>query len=44
MCHSRRMGPFFVILAALSILYGPTADAQTAGIIEQNSASSLTAH
>ena len=37
------MGPFFAILAALSILLGPTAGAQTAGIIEQNFASSLTA-
>ena len=37
------MGPFFAILAALSILLGPTAGAQTAGIIEQNFAGSLTA-
>jgi hypothetical protein len=37
------MGPFFAILAALSILLGPTASAQTAGIIEQNFAGSLTA-
>ena len=37
------MVPFFAILAALSILHGPTAGAQTAGIIEQNFASSLTA-
>jgi hypothetical protein len=37
------MGPFFAILAALSILLGPTAGAQNAGIIEQNFASSLTA-
>ena len=37
------MGPFFAILAALSILYGPSAGAQSAGIIEQNFANSLTA-
>ena len=37
------MGPFFAILAALSILYGPSAGSQAAGIIEQNFASSLTA-
>ena len=37
------MGPFFAILAALSILYGPSAGAQSAGIIEQNFASSLIA-
>ena len=37
------MGPFFAILAALSILLGPTAGAQNAGIIEQNFAGSLTA-
>jgi hypothetical protein len=28
------MGPFFAILAALSILYGPAAGARTAGRIE----------
>jgi hypothetical protein len=43
MCHSRKIGPFFAILAALSILHGASASAQTAGIIEQNFASSLTA-
>ena len=43
MCHSRRMGPFFAILAALSILYGPTASAETTGNIEQTFAGSLTA-
>jgi hypothetical protein len=43
MRHSRKIGPFFAILAALSILHGASASAQTAGIIEQNFASSLTA-
>lgn len=43
MRHSRKTGPFFAILAALSILHGASADAQTAGPIEQNFASSLTA-
>jgi Protein of unknown function (DUF3124) len=43
MRHSHRMGLFFAILAALSILNTPSAGAQTAGIIEQNFASSLTA-
>ena len=37
------MGPFFAILAALSILYTPGAGAQTASSIEQNFAGSLTA-
>jgi hypothetical protein len=35
MCHSRRKGPFFAILAALSILYAPGAGAQSASSIEQ---------
>lgn len=43
MCHSRKIGPFFAILAALSILPGSSAGAQTSGPIEQNFASSLTA-
>lgn len=43
MCHSRKIGPFLVILAALSILCVLPAGAQTAGPIEQNFASSLTA-
>lgn len=42
MCHSRRIGPFLAILAALSILYGLPAGAQTTDNIEQNFASSLT--
>jgi hypothetical protein len=37
------MGPFFAILAVLSILHSPPAGAQTAGHIEQNFAGSLTA-
>jgi hypothetical protein len=43
MRHSRKIGPFFAILAALSILHGASADAQSASPIEQNFASSLTA-
>ena len=43
MRHSRKTGPFFAILAALSLLRGASAGAQTAGPIEQNFASSLTA-
>jgi hypothetical protein len=42
MCHSHGKGAFLAILAALSILYSPTASAQT-GAIEQNFAASLTA-
>lgn len=42
MCHSRRKGLYFAILAALSILCAPPAGAQT-GSIEQNFAGSLTA-
>ena len=37
------MGPFFAILAVLSILHSPPAGAQNAGHIEQNFAGSLTA-
>jgi len=43
MRHSRKIGPFFAILAALSILHANSAGAQTAGAIEQNFAGSLTA-
>ncbi len=43
MRHSRKIGPFFAILATLSILLGPSAVAQSAGPIEQNFAGSLTA-
>ena len=42
MCHSHGMRTFLAILAALSILYSPAANAQ-AGAIEQNFAASLTA-
>jgi hypothetical protein len=43
MCHGRRKGLFFAILAALSMLYVPGAGAQAADTIEQNFAASLTA-
>jgi hypothetical protein len=43
MCHIRLTGPFLAILACLSILYAPDAQAQAAGSIEQNFANSLTA-
>jgi hypothetical protein len=43
MCHSSGNGLLFVILAALSILYTPSAAGQTSGGIEQNFAGSLTA-
>jgi hypothetical protein len=43
MCHIRAAGFFLAILAALSVLQGAGAEAQTAGSIEQNFAGSLTA-
>ena len=43
MCHIRLTGLFLAILSCLSILYTPGAQAQAAGGIEQNFASSLTA-
>jgi hypothetical protein len=43
MCHSHLVGPFLAILVALSILHAPSASAQSAGSIEQNFATSLTA-
>src|SRR6195952_2164786 len=43
MCHIRLAGLFLAILACLSILYVPGAQAQAAGSIEQNFANSLTA-
>ena len=43
MCHSHITGTFLAILAVLSILNAPGASAQTAGSIEQNFVSSLTA-
>jgi hypothetical protein len=43
MRHSRKIGPFFAILVALSILHGSSAGAQSASPIEQNFAGSLTA-
>jgi hypothetical protein len=35
MCHSRKTGPFFAILAVLSILHSSSAGAQSAGPIER---------
>ena len=43
MCHIRAAGFFLAVLAAISILTVPGAEAQTAGSIEQNFAGSLTA-
>ena len=43
MCHIRLIGLFLAILACLSILSAPCAQAQAAGAIEQNFAGSLTA-
>jgi hypothetical protein len=43
MCHIRAIGFFLAVLAGLSILHGGGARARTAGSIEQNFASSLTA-